>query len=111
MTEFTPAMLDVIAERERQIDSEGWTPDHDDGHTDESLALVAALYASPFPLFGCENGESYITFEDPWPTSWDQNWDRRETFERRRRLVVAAALLLAEIERLDRAHKKGAQHG
>jgi hypothetical protein len=27
---FNPALLDVIAERQRQVSAEGWTPEHDD---------------------------------------------------------------------------------
>lgn len=99
-----PAARDVLAERQRQISAEGWTPEHDDQHDCCELALVAALYASPIPLFE-ESREEGIstTFSDPWPESWDDEWDRREDFDDRRKLVIAGALILAEIERLDRA--------
>ena len=40
--------IDLIAEeRQRQISVEGWTPQHDDTHTDNSLAKAAACYAMP----------------------------------------------------------------
>lgn len=98
----------IAAERKRQIEVEGWTPDHDDEHTDESLALVAALYAAPFQLFSMEmDGDTWFQFEDPWPTSWDEGYDKRDHFDRRMRLVVAGALIAAEIDRLDRAALKG----
>lgn len=32
----------IAAERQRQIEEEGWTPDHDDQHTNGELALAAA---------------------------------------------------------------------
>lgn len=62
----------------------------------------AIIDAAPFPVFSCERGERYFTFEDPWPVSWCETWDARGRHERRKQLVVAAALLVAEIERLDR---------
>src|SRR5690606_333611 len=38
------AARDVLAERRRQIEAEGWTPGHDDKHA-EGLACAAACYA------------------------------------------------------------------
>lgn len=107
--------LDEIGnERARQIGIEGWSPKHDDQHTDRSLALAAALYASPIPLQKVtihENGS--VTTRDPWPwwntdhdpqsrTPATQAWDKRAKHDYRRRLMIAGALIVAEIERLDR---------
>ncbi|PZQ21140.1 MAG: hypothetical protein DI569_12810, partial [Sphingopyxis macrogoltabida] len=39
------AIDDIAAERRRQVEAEGWTPDHDDEHGDGSLAAAAATYA------------------------------------------------------------------
>lgn len=106
------AAQDVIAERQRQIAKEGWTPEHDDEHSDGELALVAALYAAPVQLydkFEYDNGG--MTFSDPWPETWDDGWDRREDFDSRRKLVIAGALIIAEIERLDRAIIGGQDRG
>ncbi|WP_454674873.1 hypothetical protein [Achromobacter pestifer] len=90
---LTAAALDVLAERHRQINAEGWTAEHDDAHTGEQMARAAACYALP-------QGDYEIP-EPPefWP--WDAFWWKPS--DRRRELVKAAALLLAEIERLDRA--------
>ena len=41
----TQAEHDVLAERRRQVEAEGWTPEHDDAHDDGSLALAGAAYA------------------------------------------------------------------
>jgi glucose/arabinose dehydrogenase len=35
----------IAAERQRQVSQEGWTPEHDDTHTDGSLAGAAACLA------------------------------------------------------------------
>ncbi|MHC0506361.1 hypothetical protein [Achromobacter aegrifaciens] len=90
---LTAAARDILAERQRQICAEGWTPEHDDAHADEQLALAAACYALP-------QGDYEIP--DPpefWP--WDASWWKPG--DRRRELTKAGALVLAEIERLDRA--------
>lgn len=40
------ALMDIGAERARQIASEGWTAEHDDKHEHGELALAAAAYAT-----------------------------------------------------------------
>lgn len=104
----------IAMERLRQINQEGWTPEHDDEHTDGSLALVAICYATPIPIFQREGDEQYFAFVDPWPDSWDSAWDKRPfdryhgklreptPDERIRMLVKAGALIAAEIDRLQR---------
>ncbi|MDN7541175.1 hypothetical protein QZM85_27925, partial [Burkholderia cenocepacia] len=90
--EVTNAVRDVLAERRRQIEQEGWTPEHDDAHLTGDLALAAACYA----IHGSERW-NHDTFMWPWPKEW---WKPTTP---RRNLVKAGALILAEIERLDRA--------
>lgn len=34
----------IAAERQRQLEAEGWTPEHDDGHTHTELSSAAACY-------------------------------------------------------------------
>ena len=94
MSDMTKAALDVLAERRRQIEAEGWTPEHDDEHSKGQLAAAAACYA--LASIGIKGNEDVqIRF---WP--WDDGWWRPSN--RRRDLVKAGALILAEIERLDR---------
>jgi hypothetical protein len=96
---------EVAAERQRQIEVEGWTADHDDTHTHEEMALAAAMYALPAfarNLFIGMNGDTIL--ERLWP--WEIKWWKPE--KRRRNLIKAAALLVAEIERLDRFEAKKA---
>lgn len=89
----TQAARDVLAERQRQVSVEGWTPEHDDEHGEGEMAQAAAVYANPeiWNVFGA----SRIGW--PWDASWYKPRDPRSNY------VRAAALLLAEIERLDRA--------
>lgn len=101
MLDKLEAVRDVLAERQRQVETEGWTAEHDDRHRDRSLALTAALYATPIPLLERRELAGGTAYVDPW--CWDRRWDKRRKHSERRRLVIAAALLLAEISRLDRA--------
>ncbi|KRU72830.1 Uncharacterised protein [Pseudomonas aeruginosa] len=98
--EVPQAWLDVQAERRRQVEAEGWTPEHDDEHADGQMAQAAGCYAlhaggigTDWPD-GRQNGSALF-----WP--WDK--DSWKPTTPRRDLVKACALALAEIERLDRA--------
>ncbi len=94
----------IAAERLRQINKEGFNADHDAQHEGNELALAAAAYAVyPITLFRVRHGRyDGTTIEDCWPDYWDSGWDGRDDFDRRKRLVVAGALIAAEIDRLDR---------
>lgn len=92
------AWLDVQAERRRQVEAEGWTPEHDDEHSYGQMGRAAACYA----LAGSSapnDGTAALLVSLAWP--WDEQWWKPSTA--RRDLVKACALALAEIERLDRA--------
>jgi len=87
---MTTVIDEIRNERTRQISEEGWSANHDDMHTAGEMAVAASIYANP-------NREK----RDPpvgWP--WDLGWWKPK--DRRRDLVRAAALIVAEIERLDR---------
>lgn len=89
------AIKDIADERQRQIESEGWTPEHDDEHDNGDLAKAAACYAVG------EEVRSSTTGFALWP--WHADWWKPAPDNRRRELVKAGALIVAEIERLDRA--------
>ncbi|MFP8739184.1 MULTISPECIES: ead/Ea22-like family protein [Enterobacter cloacae complex] len=89
---FNPALLDVISERQRQRAVEGWTSEHDDAYQNSELADAAACYA-----INAHNQGFSTPAHWPWaPDWWKQSGPRRD-------LVKAGALILAEIERIDRA--------
>lgn len=90
-TEATDAVRDVLAERRRQIEQEGWTTAHDDAHLAGDLALASACYAIQGSGRWAQN-----SFMWPWPAEW---W---KPTTKRRDMVKSVALGIAEIERLDR---------
>jgi hypothetical protein len=97
----TKAARDVLAERARQISVEGWTPERDNQYAKGELAEAGACYAL---LAGKGATASELDQPGLWPWHW--TWWRSTT--RRRDLVKAGALIIAELERLDRAAGKDA---
>lgn len=94
------AWLDVHAERRRQVDEEAFDPSHDDMATRGQLARAAGCYAlhaggvgTNWPK-GIGNGSALF-----WP--WDKDWWKPKA--PRETLIRAGALILAELERIDRA--------
>lgn len=88
---------EIKEERIRQVEKEGYDPIHDDLHIDGSIANAAAHYAATEDALALSNG----VFHSPlW--KWDKRFDKKEKKSRRDQLKVAAALIVAEMERLDR---------
>lgn len=103
----TQAARDVLAERERQKSVEGWTPEHDDEHEHGDMALAAACYAAqgdpePQRAYSLDVDEAGNPTPPEPPQSWPWSADWWKPKDHRRNLVRAGALILAEIERLDR---------
>lgn len=81
-------LVEILLERGRQIEK-GYTAEHDDGLTAFELSTVAAAVTL--------GSVDHLSGDTPeWAGHIIEKWDTR------RRLVIAAALVVAEIERLDR---------
>ena len=94
MIEQATAIDLISVERQRQVNQEGWTSEDDDKHESEQLARAAACYAMP-------KFWRVLSFMDRhWP--WDTRWWKPTPQDRIRELVKAGALIVAEIERLQR---------
>lgn len=83
----------IFHERLRQIDDEGWTAEHDDDHVDGELARAAASYA----LIDLRPSTNWLLELWPWG---DGCW--KPSDDPIRNLVMAGALIAAEIDRLQR---------
>lgn len=96
---------EIAKERNRQI-RKGWDEEHDDGHADGSL-----LHASVLTM--CEVGGLALAGVDapdingPWPDQFIMRLAEKMRDNPRQMLIIAAALLVAEIERMDRASEEG----
>ena len=82
----------IAEERQRQLDEEGWTPEGDAKYKDGELIRAALCYAD-----SCSPFVKYVG-PNTWP--WDPAWDKRRQHSTKRRLVIAGALIAAEIDRL-----------
>ncbi|WP_249423673.1 hypothetical protein [Enterobacter roggenkampii] len=89
----SPALRDVVAERQRQQSTKGYSTQQDDTYIGGELAAAAISYIEPM------EAESY------WPADWHD--DSFKPSDYRRNLVKAGALILAEIERIDRQASQG----
>lgn len=85
--------LQILAERNRQIDQEGFDAANDDERDCGELADAAACYAL---------GKPEQIIKQLWP--WSAVWWKATT--RKRNLIKAGALIVAELERLERVEKK-----
>ena len=92
------AALDVLGERARQRRVEGYTDEHDDELDDFSLSAAAMAYISDARL----RGTTGRGFESEPPIDWPYGHDGWRPKQIRRSLEVAASLLIAEMEKIDR---------
>ncbi len=98
---ISSAIRDVIAERQRQVDK-GHTPASDDEYIDGVLALGGAAYA----VSGA-GMEHVSTYRQRAKRLWSfpcETFNPAGNANRRHDLVRGAAMIVAEIERIDRAN-------
>ncbi|MEL6227757.1 MAG: hypothetical protein AAFR01_12180 [Pseudomonadota bacterium] len=123
LAESAPSPIaEIAAERRRQMEIEGWTVEHDDAHAQGQLAKAAACYAyhggsgefwrkTEVQRDGTETRHTTV-IDQMWPLTWAWKWWKPK--DRRRDLIRAGALIVAEIERLDRvaaSKTDGGDHG
>jgi hypothetical protein len=89
------ALALIAAERRRHVDVEGWTQENDDQHVNGAMADAAGCYALS------AGGVPEELFESLWP--WARNWWKPSPGNPIRSLVKAGSLIVAEIERQQRA--------
>lgn len=92
------AARDVFTERQRQVGEKGYQPLRDDEYHHKQLAHAAACYTLTAPNEAGRTPNCPPLW--PWPSA---SWKPRS---RRENLVRAGALILAEIERIDREQKE-----
>ncbi len=98
LTPTLPGVLaDLVDERHRQIEVEGFTLAHDDKHSRAELARAAAAYA--LAGAGFVDPAQDVLASKAWPFGSDCP----TITTARNTLIKAGALIVAEIERLDRA--------
>lgn len=86
-------------ERKRQVTSEGWASSHDDTHCHGELVKAAMAYCQ---VASVPRDDTSVLANRP-PSYWPWEVGAWKPKNRRRDLIRAAALIVAEIERIDRA--------
>ncbi|TDA64305.1 hypothetical protein E0765_06205 [Sulfuricurvum sp. IAE1] len=95
--------LELVAkERTRQIVEKGYTREHDDEHTDGSLADAGACYGATVPVYKL-GGE---TFPVRTLYPWCPVFDSRQKHDRKTNLIIGAAFFMAEYDRIVREEQK-----
>lgn len=101
----------IAAERKRQIEVKGYTPEHDNEHDLGELALAAALYSLPYDVFvGGERlikEDDFISLHIALETGCGFYVDPEP--DKLKRLAKAGALIAAEIDRINRAAEDGSR--
>lgn len=85
----------IAAERQRQIDAEGWSAEHDRSHNEGTLAGAALCYLT----WAHGQLQGYTTDSPPYDWPWDEGW-WKPSEDPIRNLEKAGALIAAEIDRL-----------
>lgn len=89
---------EILSERTRQMSVHGWYPEHDDIYRHHELVRAAETYLEAGRLEAItEAAHTRLLSRWPWAASWFKPRDAR------RNLIKAAALIVAEIERIDRS--------
>lgn len=91
--------LDVVSERQRRVEVEGWTPDRDTGLHAGNLASACSPYAliAAAPLMG---GKDTPIEAPPLLFRFEAEWN---AITARRDMIKALVLECAELERMDGA--------
>lgn len=102
----------IAQERRRQVQEEGWSPEHDDRRDEGEMASAAACYAG-ITTYPETIRRMYAPQRTPlggWP--WDKDW-WKPSEDPLRNLVRAGALIAAEIDRRRRkaAHEAERKDG
>ncbi len=96
----------IAKERERQVDVNGWTSNHDDTHDRGEMVGAAINYAELarfISVYNRTDGKRFYHGAPPQPATWPKDWTWKPDYaDAIRNLVIAGALIAAEIDRLQR---------
>ena len=97
----------ITKERQRQIEKEGWTSEHDADihHSEGQLAVAAKCYLDLYHYHTHTYAAYYFNqARTAWP--WDLKWFKPTPDDPIRELIKAGALIAAEIDRLQQPDRK-----
>lgn len=92
----------VVAERERQVNAEGWEPGHDDTYPEGHLGRAGQCYVAS----GLGGGPPWLDPSAGPPAAWPLEASWWKPKDKLRDLVRGAALVAAEADRDVRAQRR-----
>ncbi len=103
--------LSIINERKRQIEVEEFSCCKDDKYINGELSQAAACYAiPPVERVILTHPLTSVRYPKWWPKTWYVKWwkpaKNNSISGRKKELIKAGALILAELDRLDRLEKQ-----
>ncbi|EAW9499145.1 hypothetical protein QW46_13695 [Salmonella enterica] len=98
--QVSAAQADIISERQRQITSEGFTPEQDDKYDREELVSAAISYIRLATIWKDKDPDCYRKSNAPMSWPWSPEWWKPTN--PRRDMIKGIALLIAALERRDR---------
>ncbi|MEE1922877.1 hypothetical protein V0R50_21055 [Pseudomonas sp. 148P] len=104
------AVRDLLAERRRQVREEGYTPGKDDQYTYGELAQAASTYAFWADPRGARPDDHIDYLNSGQQGLWPWAKECWKPTNQRLMLIKAGALILAELDRLDRRAAREAHH-
>lgn len=102
---LSQAITDIIAERQRQKEKKGYTESRDDNYLPGVLNLAGAAYAVSVSYIPDAKRRADRLW--PWPDAG--KYLNASSKDPRSALIKAAALITAEIERIDRAQLRNGE--
>lgn len=102
---LTAAALDLLKERDRQINSKGHSSEQDDQYMNGELADAGSVYA-----FWANTFNLGLIAHTP-PSCWPWPPEHWKPTSQRHMLIKAGALILAELDRLDRLQASEVRNG
>jgi len=106
----------IAYERRRQMTIKGFDAEHDDSHEENELAHAVGSSELCLPVNTESAYAGYMEvwpndwddkgYMEVWPNDWDDKWKPEHKANRTRQLVIAGALIAAEIDRINRGLKE-----
>ena len=89
----------VQLERTKQVAQHGYTPDTDQQYQQRELILYSHFWSSPEEAI-IRRGHIKASLQDGTTTGWEDRWFNYDQKTPEQRLIIAGALICAEIDRV-----------
>lgn len=107
---WSVGVRDLLTERRRQVQEKGYPPERDDTYTRGQLADAASAYAFLADARAANPAARLDYLKAKPPSLWPWGPEQWKPASQRLMLIKAGALILAELDRLDRMESREVHH-